>query len=297
MTLLLSRRSMLAAIGANGVAGCRSLPLADARPNPPYWVARGPAGTAALFGQIPLPAAVGWRSPEIDRALARAGEVWLENPEFSKADGEALAAQEKARSRPTLAEFLPGPTLNRLHQALTSAGGRSTASDATAADEVFQILSAIGDQLAHADPGNLPERFFRARAKSRGLPIVTEWQSLREVATFIPPAPDPVRLQLIDMGIDELASVPHRQQEVAAWLTGDIRPFEVTARVNAANYPELVERMSTLRNGRFAARIAERLSRPGRIFVCVGMLHLVGRDSIPRILSKAGMAVEFHGRT
>lgn len=238
-----------------------------------------------------LPGGAAWLVPKIEAAFAASDELWVENPEFTREEAEAFFKERGSAARIPVAEFLPAEDLDRLHRAL-AASGDPARFDATPADDLYQALGGIVDQRSGADFANLPERILRARAKANSLPIHTEWASLREVANFIPPAPDPLQLQLVRMGIDELGAVTRRTELVDAWLAGDTGPIEAVALERSRRYPELYARMSNLRNGQLAERLAERIAAGHSPFVCVGILHLVGPDSTPALLADRGLSVE-----
>lgn len=286
-----TRRAATAAIIVSGLAPRAGL-TSVATASPLLWSARGAVGSAILFGQMPVRADTAWQTPRIQAAFESSGTLWLENPVFSREEAEALIAQREVKPRPTAAEFLPWDDLNRLRDQLARAGASRNAFDALPADDIFQRLSAMADAKSSADFSRLPERILREEAVKSGKPIVTEWQSLKEVAGFIPPAPDPVRLQLIRLGLDDLDVAWQVDERLRAWTGGDALYFDRIGAMIAHRYPELTAKMNGERNSRLAARLATAMESPGQHFVCVGIRHVTGPDSIQNFLARGGVAVD-----
>jgi hypothetical protein len=78
----------------------------------------------------------------------------------------------------------------------------------------------------------------------------------------------------------------------AAWLGGDRDAMDLLlnapARKGAA---KAHKRLVDDRNERFAELAMRLLERPGNAFVVVGARHLVGEDSLPRLLANKGLTV------
>jgi hypothetical protein len=74
-----------------------------------------------------------------------------------------------------------------------------------------------------------------------------------------------------------------------AWEAGDVagiaRTFDDETQMSA----ELREVLMKKRNARWAAWLAERMKKPGTVFVAVGAGHLAGPDSVQRMLAARGL--------
>lgn len=290
--IALSKRGFVAGMAAAAACtvGAVTARSTTSSAGPPLWRAAAGGRTAYLFGHIPLPAGVEWNSPAVAAAFAASSELWVENPEFARDEIEALQGELAGKARIPVEALLSGEELARMRRALETSGNDPASLDGVAADDAYQVLSSIAYDAAKADYGNLPDRALREQARERGLSIKTEWANLREVANFIPLAPDPIQAQLISMGIDELAGVAQAIERVPAWQHGDIAPFEQLATAFSERYPELYALLSAQRNSRFAERLAAAMTAGGDPFVCVGMLHLVGPASIVSALAERGIA-------
>ena len=78
----------------------------------------------------------------------------------------------------------------------------------------------------------------------------------------------------------------------SAWCRGDWRLFAAMLNQMRASSPESYNLMFAQRNANWARWIAERLQRPGTVFVAVGTGHLVGRDSVQAKLALRGVRSE-----
>lgn len=258
--------------------------------SPPMWRVRGKVGTATLFGQMPVRSNTPWQTEQVMSAFESSGTLWLENPVFSPAEMQALAKSLASKPRLSTSQFLPADDLRRLHAQLARAGLSANAFDETPADNLYQQLGGLADQQSGADFSRLPERVFRQRAAGKS--IETEWHSLAEVTGFIPAAPDPLRLQLIRLGLDDFDLNWQFDERLAAWLSGDALYFDRLGAIIAHRLPQLTDKMSGERNRRLASRLAAAMERRGSHFVCVGIRHVSGPDSLQTALANLGLTVE-----
>jgi uncharacterized protein YbaP (TraB family) len=96
------------------------------------------------------------------------------------------------------------------------------------------------------------------------------------------------QVQLLESTIDELPTAGDTMQRmVDDWAKGD--PDALAKEMNEAikDSPEVAKTLLTDRNTRWAAWIAERMKRPGTVFVAVGAGHLAGPDSVQAQLAAA----------
>lgn len=78
----------------------------------------------------------------------------------------------------------------------------------------------------------------------------------------------------------------------AAWNRGDEQVFAGVVHQLRSSSPEAYRLMFTERNAHWAGWIAERLDRPGTVFVAVGAGHLAGADSVQAKLAELGVRSE-----
>ncbi len=87
-------------------------------------------------------------------------------------------------------------------------------------------------------------------------------------------APNDMRQVLLDMR--------------SAWRRGDGSSFAAVLGNLEAQSPATYRRLFVDRNTHWASWIADRMQRPGTVFVAVGTGHLIGRDSVQRKLAGHG---------
>ena len=74
----------------------------------------------------------------------------------------------------------------------------------------------------------------------------------------------------------------------SAWKRGDASSFATVLVSLEAQSPTTYQRLFVDRNNDWARWIAERMERPGTVFVAVGTGHLIGRDSVQQKLTGHG---------
>ena len=75
----------------------------------------------------------------------------------------------------------------------------------------------------------------------------------------------------------------------SAWRRGDASSFANVLGALEAQSPATYKALFADRNIHWARWIAERMERPGTVFVAVGTGHLIGRDSVQRKLAMRGL--------
>ena len=79
---------------------------------------------------------------------------------------------------------------------------------------------------------------------------------------------------------------------LAAWSRGDAAAIERSFADDPEFTPALREQLIRRRDAAWADALAQRLKQPGRVFVAVGAGHLVGPDSVQRMLAARKLRVE-----
>ena len=99
----------------------------------------------------------------------------------------------------------------------------------------------------------------------------------------LPPPPRPSGRQ----GAGNVSTVLGDMQ--SAWKRGDNASFEIMLGNVRAQSPQAYKTLFTERNSNWAGWIAERMTRPGTVFVAVGAGHLAGPDSVQQQLATRGI--------
>ena len=77
---------------------------------------------------------------------------------------------------------------------------------------------------------------------------------------------------------------------LGAWTKGDTGAFSIMLAGFETNAPMAYRMLIADRNARWGQWIANRLDRPGTVFVAVGSGHLAGKDSVQQWLAARGIA-------
>jgi uncharacterized protein len=285
-----SRR--LAVAGLLATAACSTSSPRVARVGPPMWMVRQGRASVVLFGQFPIPKGVNWLTPEVEQAFAASSEVWFENPEFDPRTAGAAMQKRAALGGPKLGEVIPAADRTRLGDLLTKAGRPPDALNGQLVWQAYLPLSDMVDTMSGMDVASMPERVLKPRAKAEGKTIRSEWASMEEIMAFSAEQTPEQQLQLISRTLDDVETPEQRLANAEAWARGDISAAVAKNEHFINAYPGLSARLVTLRNERWVPRVRDMLARGGSAFVCVGLGHLVGPDSIQAQLEKARLKVE-----
>jgi uncharacterized protein YbaP (TraB family) len=273
-----------------------SLPISSAVAAPPIWHVKGSHAQITLFGSVHLLSReTNWRSPAFDADLAKADEVWFEIP-FDAAS-QAAASQTAIRrgllpAGQTLSQFL-NPQERTALAHLEAAEGLNPVSverlkpwlaDTTLSIVYFQKRGAdaslgVEEQISAGLPAALKRGAFETAEQQIGffadLSMKDQLDSLDETLREIEKDPD---------AFDRLAG---------AWARGDTRAIDKEAVETLKDEaPGTYQRLVVERNRRWVDEIMKLLGGDKRIFIVVGVGHLVGPDSVPAMLRARGVAVE-----
>ena len=76
---------------------------------------------------------------------------------------------------------------------------------------------------------------------------------------------------------------------ITAWKTGDVRAMDADLLDGVRDQPELYRTLIVQRNENFARAIGELVDDQKDYLIVVGALHLVGPDSVLRMLARDGI--------
>lgn len=262
---------------------------------PALWRIADEDTTIWLFGTIHiLPEAVDWRTPAVERAIGESDELMLEavlaeNPAGSLAlltelgvspglppVGDRVAEEQRAQLAAMIARSpFPQPYLDALESWAAA----------------FVLIGVTLNELG-LDPSNGVENALEAEFEAAGKPIggfETEAQQLG----FFDALPEGAQRDFLATVID----TPDAAREafdamLDAWASGDEDAIAATFDDEVRFSDMLREVLLTRRNARWADAIAERLDRPGTVFVGVGAGHLAGEGSVQDHLAERGVEAE-----
>ena len=269
-------RPTLAALLAALAVPAAALPSIAVKPapaaaeQPALWVLSDADTTIYLFGTFhALDDRTDWFARNVRAAFNAADELVLEtlvptDPAelFDTLSRHSLTAPVVVGA-PVIASGRSGSFASSAGQ--TMAVGRSVGLSVERGADA--VLRRIAD--AQGKPVDGLESFDFQIAMVAALPATASTAPIQTV----PPQPDVKRL-LIDMR--------------SAWKRGDGSSFAAVLGSLEAQSPATYQRLFVDRNRDWAKVIAERMERPGTVFVAVGTGHLIGRDSLQHKLARHG---------
>lgn len=290
----LSARLLALVMLASPLPACARAPASRPAANdadPALWVVGDADTTIYMFGTIHvLKPGLTWFDEAVRQAFDRADEVKLEIVEGDPAAmAELVAARGMTADGPTLAEQLPVRERPALAGAMAAIGVPAATYQRMrpwlAASYIqVQTLGRVG-----YDPANGPEQVITAAARRAGKPL-TGLETVEQQIGFFGDLSASAQVEMLSSTLDELPTLQSSMARmVKEWGRGrtDTIARELNKGVKAS--PEAMRVLLVDRNRRWAAWIADRLKRPGTVFIAVGAGHLAGATSVQADLAKLGV--------
>lgn len=279
--------SLLAAAGL--------LAAQPAAARPALWKLADADTTIYLFGTIHvLPPGLKWRDKGIDAAMGQAQSLTLEAvlDQDPGAVATVLTTLGKGTGLPPLAERVPADKRAMLADLVAKSGFPAPFLDGLKTWAAAVVLTGVAlDQigLKTGAEGVEPQvtRLFRDAKK----PVEGLETAASQLAYFdaLPEASQ--RTFLAAVMEDPKEARADFDRMVKSWMAGDLRAIEKSFADEPDFTPELRGLLIRKRDELWAAALAERLKRPGTVFVAVGAGHLVGPDSVQQMLATKGLKV------
>jgi hypothetical protein len=260
----------------------------------PLWELTGTRNHVMVLGSIHFLRAADYPlAPAITNAFEQADIVLLEidmddlDPIASAETVVALAQDSKGRQLPELL----GPDAWRAASAEARKLGLDLAPMAPfepwyAAVLVTQLrLSQLGFDQSLGVEAKLAAEAERRGKEIRGLETLES--QLRTLDGLSPEA----QRDFLQGTLEEAGEAGDVADEmITAWKTGDVRVLEVDLLDSVRDQPELYRSLILRRNENFARAIGHLVNDPKNYLIVVGTLHLVGPDSVLRMLARDGIA-------
>ncbi|WP_174299854.1 TraB/GumN family protein [Caulobacter sp. S45] len=267
-----------------------------ARADPPLWRVIGPGAEIDLFGSIHLLSdATRWKTPALEDRLAKADAVWFEIPLGNAAQAQAVSlmqAQGMLADGQTLSALLP-PSLEARVVALAQREGLPAA----AVEHMRPWLVELELELLFFEHQGAREDLGVEAQLNAAAPAHAErgaFETLADQVTMLASDPMAEQIASLKQTLDEIDTDPQIFARMAdAWRRGDVQALvrEVVTPMRKED-EALYRRLLVERNRRFAARIEQMAQGRQRVFVVVGVGHLVGPDGVPALLRRDGLKVE-----
>jgi len=263
--------------------------------DPALWVVRDADTTVYLFGTFHLLDGRPWFNDEIRTAFDASDELVM----------EAILPENRASLVPLIMRYAVDPDGRKLSDRLTAeqnsalggalaaAGAQPNAFDAFEPWFVSMTLAVLGAQRLGISGEGGPETILTRAATARHMPI-GELEGFERQLRMLDGMPEAQQLAQLDETLahnDEIAD--KLAPMLAAWSTGDVERLAALTDEDETEQDRALHRLLfTERNASWAAWIAERMARPGTLFIAVGAGHLAGRDSVQAALAARGLRAE-----
>ena len=264
--------------------------------HPALWKLADADTTIWLFGSIHiLPAGTNWMDLRIRQAVDASQSLTIETV-LDQDPGKVAAllmSIGRAPGQPPLAERVP-PAKRAELAALIKASGFPPAfldgmkSWAAAIMLTGAALKQIGIETADS-PGVEPQltALFRAGGKP-----VEGLETPEQQLGYFDRLPESAQRAFLVATLDSPAKAKAEfAGMIAAWSKGDPAAIEKSFADDPEFTPALRDLLIRQRDRNWATLLSRRLAQPGTVFVAVGAGHLVGQDSVQRMLAAKGLKV------
>lgn len=268
-------------------------PLEDA--DPALWVVRDEDTTIYLFGTFHMLDGRPWFNDEVRTAFDAADELVLEArlPE-NAAEIQPLIIQYALDMQGTpLPERLTAEQYAALNAIVTGTGAPAGAFDRLEPWFVsISLPGIVAQQRLGLRPEHGPETVLSAAARGRGIEI-GELEGIEWQFRLFDGMPADQQMTMLRQALDNVDEIGAQLPPMlAAWSTGNLDGLAEMMNATLRESPELYAMLFTNRNRAWADWIAERMARPGTVFLAVGAGHLAGDDSVQAILQTRGIGSE-----
>lgn len=291
------KKKMIAAL----LAACMAAPgfaAAEAtNPNisPAMWVVKDADTTVYMFGTFHmLDGKSEWFNDEVKTAFDASSELVV----------EAIIPEDPAALQPLIMKYAVDPQGRKLSQKLTpevktkldaqltALGIPAPAVDPMEPWFVSMTLASVGALKLGMKPEHGADMVLKRAAKEKGKSIA-ELEGVEHQLKMLDAMPEPLQIAAMNRALDDMSSLGDTfKPMVAAWSSGDTEGLVRVMNKSMDGQPELYKVMLSDRNAVWADWIADRLEKPGVVFMAVGAGHLAGKDSVQALLAKKGIGAE-----
>lgn len=250
--------------------------------DPALWRVRDGDTTVYLFGTIhALRPGLGWFDEAVAKAFQASDEIVVEMVEPQDAGGrDGIVQRAVATDGTKLTDKLPADKRAAYAAALKGLGLPADGLDRFQPwfAAVTLVQAPMGQLGYRAEDG--VERRLAAAAKAAGKPMIG-LETFEQQIGFLANLSDQAQLRFLVSTVDELPNTGTVFAEmIDSWSKGD--PDRLAALMNDSleGEPEVEATLLTNRNKVWAGWIAERMKKPGTVFLAVGAGHLAGPNSV-----------------
>jgi uncharacterized protein YbaP (TraB family) len=262
---------------------------------PALWKLADADTTIYLFGTIHvLPPGLKWRDKVIDAAMGQAQSLTLEAvlDQDPAAVATVITTLGKGKDLPPLADRV-APEKRTMLAALVARSGLPVplldGLKTWAAGVVLTgaALDQIGLKVGATGVEPQVSALFRAAGKP-----VDGLETAAGQLSYFDALPEASQRTFLEATLEDPKEArADFDRMVKSWIAGDVRGIEKSFADEPDFTPELRGLLIRKRDELWAAALAERMKRPGTVFLAVGAGHLAGPDSVQTMLAQKGFKV------
>lgn len=275
--------------------------IAPAKPidaRPALWKLSDADTTIWLFGSVHvLPANIVWFKGRVAKAFAKSDALVVETELGGDAagkasDSKAIMAHAIDTDGVPLRDELAPAKKAAFEARMAGYGLPVGAFDQFKPWFAATSLTSIAYGKLGYDPASGVEMKLFAEAKRTRKPVIP-LESLEQQISLLDSFARPSQLRMLDTTLDELADDDgHITALMKAWQTGDETALAKEMNDGLDDVPELRTILLDRRNEHFAEWIAERMAKPGTVFVAVGAGHFGGAHNVRELLQAKGFRIK-----
>ena len=255
--------------------------------HPALWKVSDADTTIYLFGTIHLlPKELAWQSPKVDRAIRASQGLYLETVLGDPAQtGAIMTKLGISANLPPVTERVSAAKQALLAKAVTKAGIPLAVLDRFETWAVALTLASAGLKDLNLSTDYGAEAILTQRFKAEHKPVAGLETTAQQLG-FFDALPEAAQRKFLDSVIeDDSTNAKQFEAMIKAWGSGNVNAIALTFDEELKLTPELADTLLHKRNGRWADWAAQRMAKPGTIFVAVGAGHLAGKGSVQDLLA------------
>jgi uncharacterized protein len=247
----------------------------------------------STFGTIHLlPKDLAWQSPRIVAAMKASQGLYLETVLDDPAKtGATLRDLGMSAGLPPLLDRVPADKRAALQKTVARSGVPLAALDKFETWAAALTLASAGLRDLPVSSEYGAEAVLMKRFRGEHKPV-SGLETTEQQLGFFDGLPEAAQRKfLVSVAEDDKTAKAEFDAMIAAWGAGDVKKIALTFDDELKLSPELSDTLLHKRNANWATWIAERMAKPGTIFVAVGAGHLAGDGSVEDLLAKRGIRV------
>lgn len=288
-------RSARVSLGALGAAALLATVPTPARAEPAMWVVKDADSMIYLLGTVHLMRKeVVWKTPQVDKAIADAGELWLEIAEVDDPGAMAPLVQKYGvdTAKPLSAKLTEAQRV-KLAEVAGRYGVPVAGLEPLKPWMAGLMLTVLPLQKAGFDPNAGVDKLIKAEAVAQG-DQVKAFETVEQQLQFFDGLSEAEQVSFLMSVVDDAEEgVATLDAMASAWAKGDMAPIERELVTEMkVQYPRLYDVILTRRNKAWAEQIQTMLKGSGVHLIAVGAGHLAGPDSVQAQLKARGIEAE-----